>query len=143
MSNSKTITEVELLVEALDDVPVDDADGQAAIKRLGIDVKSWTASVRAKVTEAEVKQRKVRFSEATKEYTAEVERLSARVAEPVRSVDEQRRRVKALLARAPRETAVSMHFHKFEQATAEELTEMIRSLRHLLGEDTDDHDDEG
>jgi len=39
------------------------------------------------------------------------------------------------MRRAPNQSAVSMHFHKYETATDEELAELTRALRHLLGED--------
>ena len=141
MSNSKTRTEIERLVEGLDEVPVGDAEGQETVKRLGIDTKAWADSVRAKVTAAETAQRQARFAQAEHDYLADVKRLEAQRSEPARTVEEQRRKVKALLARAPRVMTVSMHFHKFEEATAEELAEMIKSLRHLLGEQGNDDDD--
>ncbi len=143
MSNSKTRTEIERLVEGLDEVHVSDADGQETVKRLGIDTKAWAASVRAKVAAADGAQREQRFADAKEAYQADVEQLASRRAAPSRTVDEQRRKVKALLEKAPRDATVSVHFHKFEQATTEELAEMIKSLRHLLGEqiDGDDEDD--
>jgi hypothetical protein len=49
------------------------------------------------------------------------------------SISDQMAIMKSLLARAPTNTAI--HYHKFEEATADELAEMIRALRHLLGED--------
>jgi hypothetical protein len=143
MSNSKTRTEIERLVEALDEVAVSDVEAQETVKRLGIDTKAWAGSVRAKITAAETARRQARFAQAEHDYRAEAKRLESQVSEPGRSVDEQRRRVKALIARAPRETTVSMHFHKFDEATEEELAEMIKSLRHLLGDQAGDDDDEG
>ena len=138
MSDSKTRTEIERLVEGLDEVPVSDAEGHDTVKRLGIDTKVWAASIRARVTAADAAQRRELFDQAKQTYLADVARLASRPSEPTATVEEQRRKVKALLAMAPREAAVSMHFHKFEEATAAELAEMIKSLRHLLGEDADD-----
>lgn len=141
MSNSKTRTEIERLVETLDDVQISEDEGRDAIKRLGIDTKAWAKAIKAKVAEAVSNQRKARFDEARKAYAADLGKLASRRAEPRRSIEQQREKVKTLLGRAPREMVVSMHFHKFEEATAEELSEMVRSLRHLLGEMGDDDED--
>ncbi len=135
MSNSKTRAEIERLVECLDDVPETDVEARNAVERLGIDVGTWAAAIRAKVGVAEAANRRARFAEAEAGHVAETRRLAARRSEPLRSVDELRYEVRALVAQAPRERVVSMHFHKFEEATAAELAEMLRSLRHLLDED--------
>jgi seryl-tRNA synthetase len=135
MSESKTKREIELLVKALDDEPLTDQDAHEVVRRLGIDTKAWAADIRKRVVDANDADRKERFEVARRAYTSELEQLSARKPEPTRSIAEQRAEVKRLLARAPREMAASVHAHKFEQATEEELAEMIRSLRHLLRDD--------
>jgi hypothetical protein len=135
MSDSKTRLEVELLVKALDDEPLTDDDARDAVRRLGIDTKAWSAELRARVVAANVADRKERFDEARRAYKAELEQLSARKPEPGRTLDEHRAMVKQLLARAPGGMPASVHAHKFEKATEEELAEMIRSLRHLLEDD--------
>lgn len=132
MSESKDRREIDLLVEALDDVP-DDADGQEAVRRLGIDVKSWASGIRARVASAIADERRGRFARAAAAYEEDLSALSRRRAEPARSKDDQQRILRALIERAP--AAASVHFHKFEEANSEELAEMIRTLRHLLGED--------
>src|ERR1700682_5369584 len=38
--------DIEALVEALDAVPLDEADGRDPVKALGIDVKKWAGSIR-------------------------------------------------------------------------------------------------
>jgi seryl-tRNA synthetase len=134
MSDSKTQREVELLVKALDDEPLTDDDGRDAVRRLGIDTKAWAADIRKRVATANEAERKERFDDARRAYQSELEQLNARQAEPARSLAEQRAEVKRLVARAPREMVASMHALKFEQATEEELAEMIKSLRHLLGQ---------
>lgn len=144
MSNSKTRTEIERLVEALDDVEISEDGGRDTIRRLGIDTKAWAKVIKAKAYEAMSVQRKARFEEARNAYTADLGKLAKRPAAPKRSVEQQREQVRALLKRAPGDAVVSMQFHKFEEATAEELAELVRTLRHLLGElDDDDDDDDG
>jgi hypothetical protein len=135
MSDSKTRHEVELLLQALDDEPLTDEDARGAVRRLGIDTKAWAADIRKRVTAANEAERKERFDDAQLAYQEELERLNARRAEPARSLAEQRAELKRLVARAPREMVASMHALKFDEATEEELAEMIRSLRHLLGDD--------
>lgn len=134
MSTSKTHREVELLVKALDDEPLTADDVSDAVRRLGIDTKTWAADIRKRVAAANDAERKEQFDVARRAYQSELERLNARNAEPARSLAGQRDVVKQLVARAPREMVASMHALKFEQASEEELAEMIRSLRHLLGE---------
>jgi hypothetical protein len=135
MSDSKTSREIELLVKALDDEPPTEDDAREAVKRLGIDTKSWADDIRKRVAAANDAERKERFAEARRAYRSELETLSTKKVEPARSLAEYRAEVKRLIARAPRDMAASVHAHKFEEATEEELAEMIRSLRHLLGDD--------
>jgi hypothetical protein len=136
MSGPKPKQDIEALIEALDDVPVDDADARDPVKRLGIDVKQWAGAIRQRVAAADESDRAVRFAEARRAYAADAERYEAKKSEPRRSVEEQRATMRALMARIPRESgAAVVHFHKFEEATEEELAEMIKALRHLLKED--------
>ncbi len=135
MSDPKTQREVELLGQALDDEPVTDGDARDAVRRLGVDTKAWAADVRKRVAAANEAERRERFAEARRAYQSDLETLNARKAEPARSLAEQRAELKRLIARAPREMTASMHAHKFEEASEEEVAEMIRSLRHLLGDD--------
>ncbi len=132
MSESKTRREIERLVQALDDEP-DEAEREEVVRRLGIDMKAWANDVRSRVADAAVKARQDRFAAARSAYEADLAALARRPAEPQRSLEEQRRVLRTLVARVPDSAAV--HFHKFEQATVEELAEMIRALRHMLGED--------
>lgn len=134
MTAPKHRREVELIIEALDDVP-DESDGQEAVERLGIDVKSWAAGVRSRIGNAETESRRKRFAEAETEYKKELDALSRRRSEPSRTKAAQQQTLRSLLARVPESAMHAVHFHKFEEATPEELAEMIRSLRHLLGED--------
>jgi hypothetical protein len=135
VSAPKDRREIELIVAALDDELPDDAEGQEAVRRLGIDVKSWAASIEGRIASARAEARKRRFELAATDYQRDLEALGQRRPERRRSKDEQQRILKELIARAPRSTVASVHFHKFEQATEDELGEMIRTLRHLLGED--------
>jgi hypothetical protein len=133
MSEPKDRREIELLVEALDEVP-DDADAAEAVQRLGIDVKSWATEVRALVATARGEARKRQFAEAAASYQRESDALGARSKGSPRSKEEQQHILRRLLDRAPKSGANAVHFLKFEEATSDELAEMIRSLRHLLGE---------
>jgi len=124
-----------LLGQALDEESVTDDEARDVVRRLGIDTKAWAAGIRKRVAAANEAERKDRFEEARRTYISDLEKLNTRKPEPARSLAEQRAVLKRLVARAPREMAASMHAHKFEEATQEEVAEMIRSLRHLLGDD--------
>jgi hypothetical protein len=135
MSDPKKL-ELERLVDALDDEPIDAAAEQQAVKRLGIDLKKWATSIRARVDAADRTDRAERFRAATQAMEVASDRYDAKRAEPVRSLEDARAEFRRLSARMPRErAAASVHFHKFEEATAEELAEMIKAIKHLLGED--------
>jgi hypothetical protein len=127
--------EIEALVEALDDVPVDEADAKATVKALGIDVGALAATIRAKIAAADAADRERRYHEARKAYADEVERLERRRIAPEADREALRATFRSLMARVPAETRASAHFHKYEAASDEELVELIRALRHLLGED--------
>jgi hypothetical protein len=61
--------------------------------------------------------------------------LAAFPLEPIRPKDEALEIMAGLMALAKArlgEGAVSVHFHKFESATVEDLAELIRELRYLL-----------
>jgi hypothetical protein len=136
MSDAKKKQEIETLIEALDDVPIDEAEGREATKRLGIDVKKLAGSIRDRIAVADGTDRARRFDDARQVYREHAARYDAKPAEPRRSAEEQRAIVRSLVARVPRESAPAVaNFHKFEQATEEELAEMIKALRHLLNED--------
>ena len=134
MSESKERREIELLAEALDAVP-DDAEGHETVERLGIDVKSWAAGIRGRVAAAVADERRRRFAGATAAYETDLEAYGRRSPEPKRSKERQQLLLRELIARVPPAEAASVHFHKFEEATDDELAEMIRAVRHLLGED--------
>jgi hypothetical protein len=134
MSDSKAVRDVELLGRALDDEPLTDDDARDAVRRLGFDTKGWAANVRKRVAAASEAERKERFERHQLAYESDLARLNATRPEPARSLADQRAEVQRLIAWAPREMAASVHAHKFEQATEDELAEMIRSLRFLLGE---------
>jgi len=136
VSDPKGKKPIEALVEALDDVPLDEADAGNAAQRLGIDVKKWAGAIRQRVAAADESDRAARFNEARRAYADDAARYDAKKPEPKRSVEEQRATMRALMARIPRASATAaVHFHKFEEATEEELAEMIKALRHLLNED--------
>jgi hypothetical protein len=134
VSEPKNLREIELLVKALDEVP-DETEGEETVRRLGINVTSWTSDIRARVARANAEARQQRFDAAKAAYEADLGALGARPSEPARSKEEQQRILRDLVARAPQSATNAIHFHKFEEATGDELAEMIRSLRHLLRED--------
>lgn len=133
MSDPKKKDDIESLIEALDDVPVE-GEGDA-VKRLGIDVKAWAGSIRQRIAAADDADRARRFDEARRAYKEDAARYDAKKAEPKRSIEESRAVMRRLIARVPRESAAAAAFHKFEEATEQELAEMIKALRHLLNED--------
>lgn len=133
---STTRRQIEHIVEALDETPAGGDADRETVERLGVDVPALAAQIRGRIAAADAKDQKQRVEDATQAYARELERLERRRTEPARSREAQIGVLKALLAKAPRD-AISMHFHKFESASDEEIDELIRSLRHLLGEDDD------
>ena len=133
----KTRRDIEAVVEALDDLPIEPEEAALVVKSLGIDVKQLASKLRGAVTDADERDRKKRFEEASLAYAAELERLEriGRVERqaPLPPREVQLATMRQLLQRAPQQS-VSMHFHKYETATDEELAELIRSLQHLLGD---------
>lgn len=128
---------LSLLADALDDAddPVDDAEAQAFTRRIGINVEALAASFRARVAAADAEDRAKRFSEAQGAFEAESASYTTRPREPRRSLEAQRAELSRLAARIPKDAPVSMHYLKFDEATEDELAEMITALRHLLGDD--------
>jgi DNA-directed RNA polymerase specialized sigma24 family protein len=126
---------VEAILDALDEEAVDETAAKALVQRLGIDVKKWTGTIRQEIEKADREDRVQRFDAAKRSFEAESARYSAKASEPKRSLEAQQIEMRSLLARVPRDAAAAVHFHKFEEASAEELAEMIKALRHLLGED--------
>ena len=138
MSSTKTRDQLNRIVESLEDEAVDPKEARDAVARLGIDVKDMAAKLRAKVAATDDRERKQRIDDARTAYAKELERLERRKAEPKRPREEQLLVLQAMLARAPQ--SVAMHFHKYESASDEELAELVRSLRHLLGEPEPDEE---
>ncbi len=130
--SEKTRRELDLLEAELEEAEVSDEEVAAATAQLAISPKDWAAAVRAKVDAALSADRTAKIEQARAGYQADLRRLQSRAAEPSNSLAGQQLVMKELLARAP-EARVA--YLKFEQATPEELAEMIRSLRHLLGDD--------
>lgn len=134
MSKKKS-EELQRLVDDLEDAPLDDEAVRAINERLGGDISQMAANVRAMIANADARDRAERFQEARRAYAAELERFDRRPLTPRRTRSEREATFRALLAKAPAQAAVAMHFHKYESATDEELEQLIRALRHLLGED--------
>lgn len=128
---------LSLLADALDDAddPVDDAEAQAFTRRIGLNVESLAASFRARIAAADADDRAKRFAEAQRTFEAESASYAARPREPRRSLEAQRAELSRLRERIPQGSPASVHFLKFEEATEDEVAEMIKALRHLLGDD--------
>lgn len=129
--SDKNKRELELLDEALDDVEATPEQIASAMSRLSTTPAAWAAEVRARVEAAKEAARKARLQEMRLGYQQERKRYEARRSELVQSKAEMQLVFKSLLAEAPQ--AVSVNFHKYEDAPPEELAEQIRALRYLLG----------
>jgi len=128
---------LENVIEGLMDV--DDAerptleDVHADAKKHGIDFEKWGEQIRAKANVVMEAERRIREEETAKQRERAEARLRARPAEPIRARAEQLAIMRELLQQA-RPEQVSAHFHKFEQATDEDLARMVGELRHLIEE---------
>ena len=130
--SDKTRRELDRLEDDLEITEMSDGEVAAATARLPVSPKEWAAAIRAKVAVALEADRSARIEQARAAYKTDLGRLQSRAAEPSKSLVAQQLVMKDLLARAP-EARVA--YLKFEEATPEELAEMIRALRHLLGDD--------
>ena len=135
--SSKSRKEIERLVEALDEEPIAGDEGGDAVKRLGIDVKAWAASIETRIASAEREELQARIARAASGLADETRRLDATAAGPTDPAL-QDQVWQHLVARLRPDQRPSFHAHKFEKATAEEKAEMIRALRHLLDEDDEE-----
>ena len=131
--SDKTRRELELIADALDDAEPTPEEIAGTVSRLPVATAKWAADIRGRIAAADDADRQARFEQARRGYRDEVRALAARKPEPVRPLHEAQLVMKELMARAP--AGVSANFLKFENATPEELAEMIRALRHLLGDD--------
>jgi hypothetical protein len=131
--SDKTRRELELLADALDEAEPTPEEIAGTVARLPVTPAKWAVDIRGRIAAADEADRQARFEQSRRGYRNEVRRLDARKPEPVRPIHEAQLIIKDLMARAP--AGVSVNFLKYENATEEELAEMIRALRHLLGED--------
>jgi hypothetical protein len=125
--------ELDLLLDALENDRPSKEEAEAAVARLGINVKSFAAEVRGNLMRADETQRVQRLARAQDAYERERAEFSRRPNEPIRPRVEQERILKTLIKRAG-EAGVAAHYQKYEGAHDEELAAMIASLRHLLGD---------
>lgn len=132
--SKKTRQKIEAVVDALDDAPIDDATARETVAKLGIDIRSLASKLRTQIAKADATDRKERFADARAAYADELERLEQRKIDRKPTREEQLVVFRGLIAKAP-DGSVAAHFHKYEAATDDELAELIRGLRHLLGED--------
>jgi hypothetical protein len=130
------------LVAALDEEPPSDEEAREAVARLGVDIPSLAARIRARASRAPATDTERRGAELRLAYEqAEARaRAHARAPEPVRPRAEQIERIQALVAGAARlgkSVGISAHFRKFEEAGDDELAAVLTSLRDLLDEADD------
>jgi hypothetical protein len=131
--SDKTRRALEFLADALDDGEATPDEIAGTVSRLPVTPARWAADIRGRIAAADEADRQARFEESRRGYRDEVRALDARKPEPVRPLLEAQLVMKDLMARAP--AGVSANFLKYENATPEEVADMIRTLRHLLGED--------
>ena len=120
----KTEHQIEALVEALDDTPLEGANH-------GVDIPALAGKLRGMVAAAD---RKDRFAAASLAYAEALARLEQTKHAAPAGRDAQLATMKKLIARVPQEQ-VAMHFLKYESASDEELAELVRALQHLLGDE--------
>jgi len=133
--SDKTRRELELFADALEDAEPTAEEIAETVARLPVTPAKWAADIRSRIAAADEADRQARFEQSRRGYRDEVRRLEDRKPEPVRSKVDAQLVIKELMARAP--AGVSVNFLKYENSTEEELAEMIRALRHLLGDDDD------
>ena len=131
--SDKTRRALEFLADALDDAEAIPDEIAVTVSRLPVTPVKWAADIRGRIAAADEIDRQARFELSRRGYRDEVRALDARKPEPVRPLHEAQLVMRDLMARAP--AGVTANFLKYENATPEEVAEMIRALRHLLGED--------
>lgn len=131
--SDKTRRELELIADALDDAEPTPEEIAGTVSRLPVTSVKWAADIRARIAAADEADRQARFEQGRRGYREQLHALGARKPEPVRPLPEAQLVMKELMAKAP--AGVSANFLKYENATPEELAEMIGALRYLLGDD--------
>jgi hypothetical protein len=131
--SDKTRRELEFLADALEEAETTPEEIAGTVSRLPVTPAKWAADIRGRIAAADESDRQALFEQGRRGYRDETRRFDARKAEPVRPLPAAQLVMKQLMAKAPAE--VTANFLKYETATPEELAEMIRALRHLLGED--------
>lgn len=134
MTMQKQREDADRIIAALDAEPMDDADGDIAVRALGIDVTKMAARLRKMVADHDEGARQERFAAAKRDRVSALADLHAADAPVVRPRQEQIRRIRSHVARLPPEQ-VSMHFMKFEEATDEDLARLEVLARHLVEPD--------
>lgn len=121
------------IVDALDDEPPSAEEAAEVVRALGADIPAIAARLRAKIAAAPATEEARKRAELRRAY--ERERAAATTAaEPVRPRAEQLAIIRGLLARAG-ERAVALHYRKFDEATDEELADLVTTLRRLVADD--------
>lgn len=114
-----------------DDDDLDLVEGEA--KALSPSEKALADSIRRRVDDALAKEALAKHEALRAAFSSSRRALAEFPEEPVRPRDEALAILKELIARAG-EGAASIHFHKYDDATPEDLARIIRELRFLLAE---------
>ena len=126
---------IESLIALLadeDDLPTSE-EARERVTAMGLDSDEVAASIKERIERHIALATEARIATAAEGYERAAAKLASR-AEPLRPRDEQLAILRGLIDRAgPR--AVAVHFRNFEEATDQDLAQMIATLRHLLGED--------
>lgn len=120
------------VVDALLEGEVDESEARNAVKALGIDVSALAMRLKAQVDDQDRLDRAARFAQLEAERQTDLLRL--RTTDLVEGASRQRMlgMMTSLIQKAG--SSASVHYMKFEEATDEELAEMIRSLKHLVSD---------
>lgn len=118
------------MLDALLAEPVDEAEAREAIVDLGINVSDMAMRLRALVDEQDRRDRAARLAQIESERQADLLRLETSELMEGASRQEMLVMMATLINQAG--PSASVHYMKFEEATDEELAEMIRSLEHLV-----------
>lgn len=118
------------VLDALLAEPVDEAEAREAIVDLGINVSDMAMRLRALVDEQDRRDRAARLAQIESERQADLLRLETSELMEGASRQEMLVMMATLINQAG--PSASVHYMKFEEATDEELAEMIRSLEHLV-----------
>ena len=118
------------VLDALLAEPVEEAEAREAIDDLGMNVSDMAMRLRALVDEQDRRDRAKRLAQIESERQSDLLRLQT--SELIEGASRQEMLVMMATLIKQAGPSASVHYMKFEEATEEELAEMIRSLQHLV-----------